>query len=129
MARILVVDDYATLRLIFADALKGDGHTVIKAGNGEEALALCLIHDVDLVLTDMSMPKMTGPQLISQLQRLRPSVPIVGMSGGLHPQLVECERRRLGVAAFFSKPMELHDLRRTIEALTGSRSALTQPAA
>ncbi len=60
MARILIVDDYADIRLVLAAALE-DEHTVITATDGEDGLATFLAQPVDLVLTDMSMPKMTGP--------------------------------------------------------------------
>lgn len=127
MACILVVDDYADIRMILAEAL-ADEHTVITAGDGEEGFTLFQMQPVDLILTDMSMPKMTGLQFIAKIQAHAPQIPIIGMSGGLHPRLVDLERRRLGIQGFFPKPMELHDLRRTIRTVLAQRPSVTTAA-
>ena len=128
MARILIVDDYADIRLVLAAALE-DEHTVITATDGEDGLATFLAQPIDLVLTDMSMPKMTGPELITAIHQHAPLTPIIGMTAGLHPSLIPMEQDRLGIQGFFSKPMELHDLRRTIAEVLRTHATVVDSAA
>src|SRR5437867_845847 len=128
MARILVVDDTDHLRLLPADALEASGHHVCIASDGREALCQCAAQDFDLVLTDRCMPNMTRQDLIAALHRDYPALKIIGMTAGIHPQQIEQERQRLQIDAMLAKPMELHDLRRLILALTGGGYEI-QPAA
>jgi DNA-binding NtrC family response regulator len=129
MPRILLVDDFESIRMVLADALEADGHTVTTAKNGADALAIFVNDPHDLVLTDMQMPFITGPQLIAEIQHRSPSTPIIGMSGAADPSRIELERHRLGIAAFFAKPMDLHELRRTVSTLTRAPNSIAQPAA
>ncbi len=67
---ILIVDDSASLRQMVSYALKSDGHIVIEAADGEEALAKANAHAIDLVLTDQNMPNMDGFTLVKTLRGL-----------------------------------------------------------
>jgi len=83
-ATLLVVEDEDALRASICRMLRAHGYEVLEAGDG--ARALRLLEDpsaapVELVLTDLRMPVMDGRQLASTLARLRPSLPIVFMSG------------------------------------------------
>ncbi len=60
MTRVLVVDDDPDIRLLLRFELAAEGHAVIEAGNGEEALAALADGDIDLVLLDMMMPVLDG---------------------------------------------------------------------
>jgi len=80
MARILVIDD-AFLRQIFADALTGAGHAVRLAADGREGFALLAKERPDLVVADMVLPGMGGPELVREVRRRDASVPIVAVSG------------------------------------------------
>jgi two-component system chemotaxis response regulator CheY len=70
MASILAVDDSASMRQMVTFTLKGAGHDVIEACDGEQALGIAKTRKVDLVLTDVNMPKMDGIALISALRGL-----------------------------------------------------------
>ena len=117
MPTILLIDDHAGVRELLAIALRTEGYTVITAENGSNGFTRFQEQPCDLVLTDMSMPVMTGPEVIRHIQHASPTIPIIGMSGGLPDQLIERERLRLGLQGFFSKPLELHVLRRCIDTL------------
>ena len=69
-ATILIVDDSATMRALVRGALEADQHAVVEAPNGEAALATLagMSTGVDLVITDVIMPEMTGPELIRHLK-------------------------------------------------------------
>ena len=70
MARILVVDDSASMRQMVAFTLKGAGHTVVEASDGVEALASAKSGSFDLVITDVNMPNMDGITLTRELRAL-----------------------------------------------------------
>ena len=86
-----------------------------EAANGADALVKILDAPYDIVLTDMEMPVIDGPQLIAELQQIRPATAIVGMTGGLAPDVLELEQRRLGIAALLAKPPDLGHLRAIIQ--------------
>ncbi len=70
MAKILAVDDSASMRQMVSFTLKSAGHEVIEAADGEEALGKARTSKVDLVLTDVNMPRMDGITLIKELRKL-----------------------------------------------------------
>lgn len=68
MATILVIDDEQPLRELLAEALESEGHRVIVAGNGREALAMVRRDRPDLVVSDVMMPFLNGVKLCQQLK-------------------------------------------------------------
>ena len=70
MATILIVDDSTSMRQLVTFALKGDGHEVIQAEDGVEALKLAKTSQADLVITDANMPNMDGLTLVKELRTL-----------------------------------------------------------
>jgi DNA-binding response OmpR family regulator len=80
-ATILLVDDEELLRAGVQEMLEMQGFTVITAPNGQQAL-LCLNEQIiDLVITDLVMPKMDGIDFVQQLRKVRPDVPVIVVSG------------------------------------------------
>ncbi len=82
-ATILVVEDAEPIRRMVAQMLMQSGYNSLEAGDGADALTVLDSHSdtVDLVLTDLLMPRMTGAELAEHLARLRPGLPILFMSG------------------------------------------------
>jgi CheY-like chemotaxis protein len=80
---VLLVEDSDVVRNLVATMLKGGGLTVLQASGGEEALALARRGDapIDILLTDIVMPGMTGVELADRLERERPDVRILFMTG------------------------------------------------
>jgi two-component system chemotaxis response regulator CheY len=70
MAKILAVDDSASMRQMVTFTLKGAGHEVVEASDGVEALAKAKTTSVDLVISDVNMPNMDGITLIGELRKL-----------------------------------------------------------
>lgn len=70
MAKILAVDDSASMRQMVSFTLKGAGHEVLEASDGREALTLAQKGGVDLVISDVNMPNMDGISLIAELRKL-----------------------------------------------------------
>ncbi len=114
-ARILVVEDDDTVRRLVCRALEGHGYTVFEASTGVAALEFMAVHgdDVDLVLTDVVMPRMTGPELVDRLRVDRPDVPFVFMSGYTGDEIVE-RGFRLGDAPLLQKPFGVDTLLATV---------------
>jgi CheY-like chemotaxis protein len=79
---ILVVDDEHGVRVMVARMLTLSGYAVVSAQSGEEAISI--VHDyaapIDLLLTDVRMPGMSGPELAHELRKLRPGIKVMYMS-------------------------------------------------
>ena len=80
---ILLVEDEEVIRLMLVEVLAHQGYTVLDARRGADALALAgsAAQPVDLLVTDMSMPGMTGWELANSLRIARPSLPVLFTSG------------------------------------------------
>jgi signal transduction histidine kinase/CheY-like chemotaxis protein len=80
---ILVVEDQARLREVIVLVLRGLGYEVLAAGDADAALAVAATHagPIDLLLTDVVMPRRSGPALAAEMRALRPGVAVVFMSG------------------------------------------------
>ena len=81
MARILVVDDDAAVRLLLRTLLERRGHFVVEAENGDEGLRYYRDAPTDLVITDIQMPVMDGLQMIKELRGDFPTAKIIAISG------------------------------------------------
>jgi PAS domain S-box-containing protein len=86
---ILLVEDEEEVRAVLYQILVGKGYRVLQAGSGEEALVISRLHrgPVQLLLTDVTMPEMKGPELAQRLRAERPSTRVVFMSGYNDEQL------------------------------------------
>jgi two-component system chemotaxis response regulator CheY len=105
---ILVVDDSAAIRKILTRVLRQTGmaiQTIHEAGDGQEALAVMALHRIDLVLSDINMPKMDGLQLLASLkaspQWQNTPVVMITTEGG---ETKVAEAVRLGAAGYVRKP-------------------------
>jgi PAS domain S-box-containing protein len=80
---ILLVEDEEMVRRLARQILATQGYQVLEATNGEAALEMCERHQgpIDLLLTDVIMPEISGPELAERLHKLRPELPVLFMSG------------------------------------------------
>jgi CheY-like chemotaxis protein len=107
MAAVLVVDDEVGIANLLSDVLSDEGHRVLVAVNGYEALKRAVEERPDLVITDFMMPLMDGAQLIKAMADhpdLR-DVPVFLMSSA--PEAAICDKC-LGYAIFIRKPFEIY---------------------
>lgn len=70
MAKVLIVDDMASMRKMVSFTLKSVGHEVTAAADGDEALEIARSNSFDLVITDVNMPNMSGLALTEELRKL-----------------------------------------------------------
>lgn len=108
--RVLVVDDHDPTRQTITRMLEAGGFEVVQASGGTEALA-CLARqseEIDMVLSDVTMPGMTGIDLSYQIRELYPSMPVAIVSGDVS----ELERSIIGRAdvPFIKKPFHAESL-------------------
>ena len=118
---ILVAEDDDGTRATVARLLERLGYTVLWAPDGIQALRMAEQHAdfIDLLLTDVMMPGLTGPQLASRLQRVAPHVPVIYMSGYPEDALAEVKGLQLETD-FVAKPFTIVTLARRIADKIGS---------
>jgi PAS domain S-box-containing protein len=107
--RLLVVDDEPSVRRSMARLLASLGYAVDTAADGSEALAALQAGARDLVLTDLSMPRMTGEELAHTIHEIAPHLPIVFMSGNLDSEPLRA-KIVAGELEFLQKPVALAEL-------------------
>ena len=121
METILLVEDDESVRTLVSLLLKDCGYHVLEASGGQEAIALCEADAprIDLLLTDVLMPLMHGPDLADYIRALRPTLPVLYISGFVD----EATLRRLTDGdpqpAFLKKPFSAAELKQTIRRLLG----------
>lgn len=120
--RILIVDDEVALVNVIKRILLRLGYSPIVAHDAEQALDLFdqAPDAVDLVITDLTMPDMTGDVLARELLARRPDLPIVLVTG-FSPHMTPERARELGIAAYLTKPMEIVELAATLQRLLPRR--------
>ncbi len=115
MARILVVDDQEMMRDSLAATLVREGHEVIAAGDGAAAVArLQSPARFDLVISDLKMPKMTGLELLAEVKRLRPDLPMVLMTAFATVQTA-VEAMKQGAYDYIQKPFDGEEIKLLVD--------------
>lgn len=103
MQTILLVEDSRLLRLLNQRALTRAGYQVLIAHDGEQAVHVAQTHVPDLILLDMLLPKLGGPQVLRALKRsdVTAAIPVVVLSS--LPQSNEARLKKEGATAYFDK--------------------------
>ena len=111
MATVLVVDDEPLVRDYVRRVLEREGFSVLEAEDGEHASQKCSQNHVDLVITDLMMPKKDGIEFIVELGKTHPDVGVIAISGGGRPQgCYLMPARAVGADRTLSKPFRRRDL-------------------
>ena len=118
---LLVVDDDQWVRELAGNILRGEGYHVLEASDGQTALRMAKTHSgpIDLLLTDVMMPEMTGRQLADRLQAAHPGMKVLFMSAYAPEAVTDA-----GVQAtdpFIAKPFTLDYLARKVREVLGPR--------
>ncbi|WP_135079627.1 response regulator [Terasakiella sp. SH-1] len=126
MVKILVVEDEVDLREEIVDELIDNGYDVLEAGDGEEAFQLINQDTPDIVISDISMPKMDGYELFEKLQKANrefAAIPFVFLTA-LVSRDDEIKGRRLGVTNYLRKPIDFDVLLATVQSLYDARERM-----
>lgn len=100
---VLVVDDEENIREAARSVLTHFGYTVLTAAGSTEALEIVGSNNVDLVVTDISMPGMDGVSLIGELKKMRPELKAIAMSGSIDDEISD-RMNEFGITSRISKP-------------------------
>lgn len=114
VSRILVVDDMEAIRLALVKCLQLSGYEVMAASSGGEALELLRTQRFDLLLTDQTMPGLSGLELTDAVSRMHPDMPIVVLTGNTDVELAKDSLQR-GASDFVTKPVNIRELPILIE--------------
>ncbi len=118
---LLVVDDDPEVRAFVASLLRDIGYVVAEAEDGETALRLLEKEGkIDLLITDLAMPSMTGPELIMRARRIAPGLPVILITGAAN---VTARDLSLVNAQFLKKPFDIPDLIAKINRALGGSEA------
>jgi two-component system response regulator HydG len=122
MARILVVDDEPKLGKLVTEMLERDGHVVVRAGGGRQALVELASHPFDVVLTDLRMPEVDGLAVLREARAVGSAPDVVVMTAfGTTETAVEA--MKAGAADYLLKPFSVDELRLRVRRLAEKHSA------
>jgi len=108
---ILVIDDEKGYRDFYKFILEPIGYTVSTASDGEEGLKMALENNYDLILLDVHMPKMKGPEVLTSIKKVKPNQIIVIFSSSSDPTFsFEKTAREMGAFDCLYKPVDLEDI-------------------
>ena len=118
---VLIVDDSSSMRAVIKKTIKISGFDVreyLEAADGQEALQMLNNEWVDLVLTDIHMPKMNGLDLIREMKKdeILKSIPVVMVTTEGTTKKIE-ESMRLGAKGYIKKPFIPEDIKRTLSTI------------
>jgi CheY-like chemotaxis protein len=120
MAKVLIIDDEAPIRGNLVRFLRLEGHEPLEAADGEAGLAMARSERPALILCDLTMPKLSGFEVLAAL-RGDPelaAIPFVFLSASVEPERLQAGLAR-GAVGYITKPFELAELRRLLEAQLG----------
>jgi two-component system, chemotaxis family, chemotaxis protein CheY len=120
--KILVVDDFASIRDFVCETLQRKGYDTIGAANGNEAFkVLGEAQDVNLVLTDYNMPDCTGFELLKKIKAnpLMASIPVVFLTTDSNPDKMRAAKEA-GLSAWIKKPYRAETFFAQIENAIGN---------
>jgi DNA-binding NtrC family response regulator len=115
-ASVLLVEDEPTLADVLARILSDEGYAVTVRGNGLDALDVvrCGTTRIDVIVSDVGLPGLRGDKLAAAVRRLRPTLPVVLMSG-FSAVVTPGNEEALGVVAVLEKPVTIEDLLATVQ--------------
>ena len=118
--RIFLIDDDEAMVDAVLPMLEYLGHEVVASTSSIEALEIFREQSdkFDLVITDQTMPKMTGKELAKELLDIRPDIPII-LCTGFSEQVTEEEALALGISKYVMKPVVMREFAKTIEEVLG----------
>jgi len=123
---ILLVDDEANVRTVFSDVLKRAGYRVKTVENGHEAIKEVEEKTYNLALVNLRMPKMDGIEVLENIKKRKPEVPVIIYTG--HGSVTtSVEAMRKGASDYLNKPFSPKELKLAIKKVLEQKGNTTQP--
>ena len=114
MDTILVVDDEKNYLLVLETLLSPEGYEVRTSTNAQDAIRLVREADLDLVITDMKMRGMSGMELLEEIKKIKPELPVIMMTAfGTIEMAVEAMKKR--AYDYITKPFQNEQLKLTVK--------------
>jgi len=114
METILIVDDEKNYLVVLEALLGAEGYEIVTANDAKAALATVREADLDLVITDMKMPGMSGMELLEQCKKMKPELPVIMMTAfGTIEMAVEAMKKH--AYDYIEKPFKNEELKQTIK--------------
>lgn len=114
MSKILIVDDEEIIRNLISLTLQSDNHETLEASDGESALDLIMNTNLDLIILDIMLPKITGLELLSKIQKLNVPVIFLTAKSSLQDKVLGL---KLGAEDYITKPFEPLELLARVEVI------------
>ena len=119
MAKILIVDDAAFMRMMIRDILTKNGYEVVaEAANGVEAVELYKSHQPDLVTMDITMPEMDGIEAVKQIKAVNPAAKVI-MCSAMGQQSMVMDAIKAGANDFIVKPFQADRVLEAVKKIVG----------
>lgn len=119
--QVLLAEDEPMVRTLMQRLLHSWGYRVFPADNGREAMEIADAHlgPIDLLVSDVTMPEMNGPELAARLKAKRPRLQVILLSGYSHTEIVLQHGWK-----FIQKPFQIPDLRAAVDDSWNPRNGL-----
>jgi len=108
-ARILVIDDDEIVASVFRETLQEEGHVVVTVDTGVEGLEQVKQSDFDLVFLDLKMPDMDGAEVLGQIRKIKPELPVTIVTGYPDSEMMQ-RALRYGPLGIMAKPVDVADI-------------------
>ena len=122
---VLIVDDEKNIRAGLGKAIEMDGHNVILAEDGQRALEIVESDEIDLIIADLKMPRISGEELLKRIVQTYPTLPVIILTG--HGTIESAVRAmRDGAYDFLTKPVNLDRLSLLVKRALSTRELVLQ---
>ncbi|EKD37544.1 MAG: hypothetical protein ACD_75C01094G0008 [uncultured bacterium] len=126
MASVLVVDDERSMRDFLKILLEKEGHKVVTADNGDKALEILGNQSLDVVVSDIRMPGITGIELLELIKKESPDLPVIMITAFASPDDAVLAMKN-GAFDYISKPFNVDEIKSVIESATSKNLQISKP--
>jgi len=126
MVRIMIIEDDEAMRSLLEDFFEEEGFETDSASNGADALRILSKDPLDLIVTDIRMPGLTGLDILPRLRRLKPETPIIVMTA-FGSEDVRRRSLERGATTYLEKPIHLSQLRTLIHEMISEKEKRVSP--
>ena len=126
MVRIMIIEDDEAMRSLLEDFFEEEGFETDSASNGADALRILSKDPLDLIVTDIRMPGLTGLDILPRLRRLKPETPIIVMTA-FGSEDVRRRSLERGATTYLEKPIHLSQLRTLIHEMISAKEKRVSP--
>ncbi|MFH0945770.1 MAG: response regulator [Planctomycetota bacterium] len=119
---VLVVDDVDAVRSVLRRGLEKDGHHVLEAADGREALRILARESVQVVVTDILMPELDGIEVITQMRSDYPEIGVIAISAPSNEMYLKMAKT-LGAHRTLEKPFALSEIKQAVNELAARPGA------